>query len=158
VDINATLFGQMITFALFVWFTMKFIWPIMEKTLKDRQEKIAQGLMAAERGHKELEIAKKTATTEIRQAREQAASIVEQAHKQAVLLLEEAKESALQERERILQAGRNEVEQERRETKSQLRGEIVQLVTKTTEKLLARSLTDADQKNLLEISKRALHD
>lgn len=157
-DINATLFGQMITFALFVWFTMKFIWPAMEKTLKDRQEKISQGLMAAERGHKELEISQKKATTEIRQAREQASEIIEQAHKQSLLLLEEAKTLAVEEREKILKAGRSEIEQEKRQARSELRGEVVNLVTITTEKLLARSLTQSDQKNLLDISKVALND
>lgn len=156
-DINATLIGQMITFALFVWFTMKFVWPVMEKTLKERQEKIAQGLMAAERGHHELEIAKKTATKEIREAREQASHILEQAHRQAVLVLEEAKGLAMEEREKILQSGKNELEQERRETQAKLKGEVVDLVTTTTEKLLARSLTEADQKNLLEITKANLH-
>lgn len=157
-DINATLFGQMITFALFVWFTMKFVWPVMEKTLKDRQEKIAEGLMAAERGHKELELAQKKATGEIREAREQALHILDQAHKQASLVLEEAKVLAMQERENILHAGRNEIDQETRKARSVLRGEVVKLVTVTTEKLLARTLTDQDQKNLLDISKVTLND
>ncbi len=132
---------------------MKFVWPAMEKTLKERQEKIALGLTAAERGHKELEIAQKTAIKEIREAREQASHIIEQAHRQAVLMLEEAKEVALEERNKILQAGKNEVEQEKRHARTELRSEVVHLVTLTTEKLLARTLTEADQKNLLEISR-----
>lgn len=152
-DINATLFGQMITFALFVWFTMKFVWPVMEKILKDRQEKIAQGLMAAERGHKELELAQKSATTQIREARDHASHIVEQAHKQATLVMEEAKDLALQEREKMLKAGREEVEQERRLAQSKLRGELVQLVMAATEKVLERSLNETDQKNLNDIAK-----
>ena len=52
-NINLTLFGQMVSFALFVWFTMKFIWPPIVKALEDRKKKIAEGLAAAERGHHE---------------------------------------------------------------------------------------------------------
>ncbi len=157
-DINATFFGQMITFALFVWFTMKFVWPVMEKILKERQDKIAQGLMAAERGHKELDIAQKSAIKKIREAREQASHIIELANKQAVVLLEEAKDQALKERERILQAGRNEIAQERRQTQATLKGEVVNLVVATTEKLLERTLNRADQEKLLELGKAQLHD
>ena len=59
-SINATLVGQMITFALLVWFTMKYIWPPLLDALDERKKKIAEGLAAAEQGHQEIELAEKT--------------------------------------------------------------------------------------------------
>jgi len=149
-DINATLIGQMITFALFVWFTMKFVWPVMEKILKERQQKIAQGLAAAERGHKELEIAQKYAIQHIHEARGKAVDLIEQAKKQAALIIDTAKAEANREREQILSLGYEEVRQERRKAEEQLKREIVGLAIAGTQKLLGRIITEADQRALLD--------
>lgn len=155
-DINATLFGQMITFAIFVWFTMKFVWPMLEEALKARQQKIAEGLYAAERGHKELELAQKNAMKNIREGREQAQQIVELARKQANMIVENAKVEATQEKEKILALGRAEIEQQVRAAQELLQGKIVKLTTVCTEKLLHRSLNEADQKRLLDIEQQEL--
>ena len=56
-DINATLLGQTISFVIFVWFTMKFVWPPLIQAIEERQKKIADGLAAAERGEHDLELA-----------------------------------------------------------------------------------------------------
>lgn len=151
-DINATLIGEMITFALFVWFTMKFVWPVLEKVLKERQEKIAEGLAAAERGHKELEVAQKFAIQTIHEARAKASDTLEQAKKQAAFIIEQAKTEALKEREQIVSLGHEEVEKERRVAREQLQNEIVGLAIASAEKLLGRVMTEADQKALLNAS------
>ena len=56
-NINLTLFGQMVTFAFFVWFCMKFVWPIIIEAMEERQKKIADGLDAADRALRDLELA-----------------------------------------------------------------------------------------------------
>lgn len=150
-DINLTLLGQMITFAIFVWFTMKFVWPVLEKMLKERQEKIAEGLYAAERGHKELELAQKEAIKELKEAREQATHTLEQARKQAILIVEQAKRDAQAEKEKILALGKAELEQEERQARAQLKNEVVNLSIFGAEKILKRAVNDIDQKTLLEI-------
>jgi len=151
VDINATLIGQMITFALFVWFTMKFVWPVLEKVLHDRQQKIAEGLAAAERGHKELEISQKYAIQHIHEARSKAVEAIEQAKKQAAIIVEQARSEANREREQIISLGYAEVEQQRRVAKEQLQNEVVNLAILSAEKLLGRVITEVDQKTLLAI-------
>lgn len=148
-NINATLLGQMITFGLFVWFTMKFVWPLLENVLKQRHQKIAEGLQAAEHGHTELALAKKMAVKEIREARAQAASIVDSAHKQATFILEAAHKEALEEREQILVSGHLEIEQQSRLLKDQLRFESVQYAVLMAEKLLGRVINEADQQKWL---------
>ena len=54
-NINATLFGQALWFAVFIWLTMKYIWPPLQKAMKDREKQIADGLAASEKGRQELE-------------------------------------------------------------------------------------------------------
>lgn len=149
-DINATLIGQMITFALFIWFTMQFVWPPLEKILKARQEKIAEGLQAAERGHKELEISQKYAIQHIHEARAKAIESIEQAKRQAAHIIEQAKLEAVHEREKIITQGMQEIEQASTHARLQLQREVVNLAIASAEKLIGRALTPEDQKNLLE--------
>lgn len=148
-DINATLIGQMITFAIFVWFTMKFVWPILEKILQERQQKISEGLAAAERGHQEVEIAQKYAIQHIHEARAKAVETLEHAKRQAALLVEEAKAQASAERDQILALGKAEVEQERRRVKEELQHEVVGLAIASAEKLLDQVMTESVQTALL---------
>lgn len=149
-NINATLIGQMITFALFVWFTMKFVWPNLEKTLKERQHKIAEGLQAAERGHKELEIAQKYAIQHIHEARSKAVEAIEQAKKQAAFIIEQARQEANLEREQILTLGQAEVKQQQRVAREELKNEVASLVVLSAEKLLSRTITETDKKAFLD--------
>lgn len=151
-DINATLFGQMITFAIFVWFTMKFVWPPLEKTLQDRQAKISEGLAAAERGHTELATAQKYAVQHIHESKQQAIDIIDQAKKQALLLIEDARKQALIEREQSRVLTQAALEQERLMMQQNLKTEFARLLRSSTEKLLSRVLTEHDQKTLLEMN------
>ena len=149
-NINATLLGQMITFGLFVWFTMRFVWPLLEQALKQRHQKIAEGLQAAEHGHTELALAKKMVVKEIREARAKAADIVDHAHKQATLILEAARKEAVQEREQIVASGHLEIEQQSRLVRDQLRSDSVQYAVLMAEKLLGRVMNEADQQQWLD--------
>lgn len=150
-DINATLIGQMITFAIFVWFTMKYVWPPLERILKERQEKVAEGLAAAERGHKELEISQKYAIQHIHEARSKAVEAIEQAKKQAAEIVEEAKQTAIRERELILKNGHEEIAREKRQAREALQTEVAGLAIATAEKLLGHVISEKDQKALLEV-------
>ena len=88
-SITATLFGQMITFGLLVWFTMNFVWPPLMQALEERKKKIADGLAAGEKGKHELELADKKAKSFLKEAKDQAADIVNLAQKRANDLADE---------------------------------------------------------------------
>ncbi len=94
-NINLTLVIQMLVFAAFVWFTMKFVWPPLAKALEERQDKIAEGLAAGERGKKELELAQHRIKDDLKAAKIQASEIIEKATKRAAQLIEVAKEDAI---------------------------------------------------------------
>ncbi len=142
-NINLTLIGQTIGFALFVWFCMKFVWPPLTQALHERQKKIADGLAAAERGEHEEELAQQRATEKLRAAKEQASEIVEQANKRASEIVEEAKESARTEGERIKSQAHAEIDQEVTRAREQLRGQVTAIAISGAERVL-RSEVDAD--------------
>ena len=126
-NINLTLIGQSITFAVFVWFCMKFVWPPIMAALNERKQKIADGLAAAERGAHEQELAQKKATETMHEAKQQAQEIINQAQKRASEIVDEAKEGARAEAERIVTAANAEIEQEVNRAREQLRGQVASL-------------------------------
>ncbi len=139
-NINLTLIGQSITFALFVWFCMKFIWPPVMGALEARRKEIADGLAAAERGQHEQELAKKRAAERIKEAKGQASDIVAQAQKRAGEIVEEAKGDARTEAGRIVTGANAEIEQEINRAREHLRQEVVVLAITGAEKVLKREV------------------
>jgi F-type H+-transporting ATPase subunit b len=140
VNINATLLGQMITFAVFVWFTMKFVWPLLMQAIEERQAKIADGLAAAEKGRHELELAEVRAKELLRERKQHAAEIVAHAQKRANEIIEEAKISARTESERILGSARAQISQDLQEARDKLQREVGQLAIAAAEQILMREV------------------
>lgn len=151
-EINITLLGQLITFSVFVWFTMKFVWPPILKVMKEREQRIADGLAAAERGQQALELAQLKADEFLQEAKQQAAEIIEQANKRANQMSEESKQQIRIENERLLAIARADIQQEWQTAQQKLRAEVADLVITTTEKILAQSLDSVAQHALVKQS------
>jgi len=139
-NINLTLFGQLLSFVLFVWFTMKFVWPPIVKALEERKAKIADGLAAGERGQHEQQLAQQRAKEQLVEAKKQAAEIVVKAEKRAAEIVEEAKGDARTEGERLLKAAQAEIEQETNKVREQLRGKVAELAVVGAEKILRKEI------------------
>ena len=139
-NINLSLFAQAASFALFIWFTVKFIWPPIIRAIEQRQKTIADGLAAAERGKQDLELASRRANDLIREAKEQAQTIIAQADKRGAELVEEAKLSAKAEGDRMITAAKAEIEQEVSRAKDTLRAQVAVLAVKGAEKILRREV------------------
>ena len=105
-NINATLIGQAIAFAVFVWFCMQFVWPPVTAALAERQKKIADGLNAADKAQRDLESAHAQVGDELKAAKAQAVVLIDQANKRASQMVEEAKAQAAVEGERQLTQAR----------------------------------------------------
>jgi len=149
-DINLTLIGQMITFVIFVGFTMKFVWPPLKKAMHARQARIAEGLSFTDRAEKELKAAKQNAREIVQQAKAQAGKIIEQANMRAVQIDEEAKENARNDANRIRQAANDEAIAQMRMMKQQLRKEVVTIALAGAEKLINQNIDMASNNQLLE--------
>lgn len=142
--LNLTLIGQSITFLVFVWTCWKFIWPPLMNAMQERQKAIGEGLAAAERAEKDLQLARERATDNLREAKEEAAKILEQARGQANQMIENAKSDARAEGERLKEAQRAEIEQEVNRAKEALRKQVAVLAVAGAEKVLGVSI-DADR-------------
>lgn len=149
-NINLTLFGQTIGFAIFVWLCMKYVWPPLRDALHERQKKISEGLAAAERGEHEEELAQQRATEHVREAKEQATEIVDQAQKRANEIVEEAKESARTESERIKQQGQAELEREVSRAREQLKGQVVAIAVTGAERILRSEVDETAHAQVLD--------
>lgn len=149
-NINLTLIGQMIAFALFVWFCMKYVWPPIISAMQARADKIADGLEAADRADKDLELAQEAATKKLHQAKEEAASILDAANKRASQIVEEAKVQAREEGERLKAAAQAEIEQDINRAKEALRSQVATLAISGAEKILEASVDENAHKALVE--------
>ena len=149
-NINATLLGQAISFALFVWFCMTYIWPLIIQAIEERQKKIADGLQAAERAAKDLNLAQANASDQLKEAKRTATEIIEQANKRKSQILEEAREEAQAERQKILTQAEAELEAERNRARDELRKQVATLAVAGAEKILERSIDKDAQKDILD--------
>lgn len=149
-NINATLIGQAITFFVFVWFCMKYVWPPIMNALNERTKKIADGLAAAERGKHEHELAERRAKEVIQEAKEQASTIIAQAQKRASEIVEESKDNARVEGERLITAANAEIEQEVNRAKEALRGQVVSLSVAGASKVLSKEIDEKAHDELLK--------
>ncbi len=149
-NINATIIGQMVTFVVFVWFCMKFIWPPLIEVLAERAKKITDGLGAAERAKNDLNLAQEKATNQLKEAKQQGAEVIEQAHQRGSKIIDEAKDQAQEEANRILKAAQAEVEQQFSRAKEELRAMVGQVAIAGAEKLLETSVDAKKHGDLLD--------
>ncbi|NBX85485.1 MAG: F0F1 ATP synthase subunit B [Gammaproteobacteria bacterium] len=145
-----TLVVQMLVFAAFVWFTMKFVWPPICKALDERQAKIAEGLAAADRGKHELELAQQHIKQEMKNAKVQAAELLEKANKQAAHMVEEARNEAKLSGAHMIKQAQEQIELEVQHAKKRLRTEVADLVMSGMEKVIQGSLPEATKKQAVD--------
>jgi len=150
VDINiGTLLGQSIAMIVFVWFCMKFIWPPLLAAIEERQQKIADGLAAADKGQHALETAKAEADEIVSDARKQATGILDQAHARANEIVADGKNDGVKERDRQLTAAKAEIEQEANRAREELRGQVSAIAIASAEKILSREIDDKQHEDIL---------
>ena len=139
-NINFTLIAQAITFAIFIWFTVKFVWPPLLNAIEKRQKEIADGLAAANEGKMSLEVASKKNAEALEQTKQKSSEILGQAEKRASQIIDDAKVAANDEAERIKSSAQSEIEQEINRAKEDLRGQISNLAIAGAEKILEKEI------------------
>ncbi|QDE37965.1 F0F1 ATP synthase subunit B [Luteibacter pinisoli] len=149
-EINMTFLGQMISFAILVWFTTKFIWPQLNGAIEERQKKVAEGLAAAERARAELKDADAKVAVEIKQARLQATEIIDKAQQQGNQILEKARAEATSEINRLKAQAQDEIASMAQRAREQLREQVGALAVQGAEKIVQREIDPAAHKALLD--------
>ena len=145
-----TLLGQMISFAILIWFTVKFIWPPLMAAIEERQQKIAEGLAAADNAQKNLAQAQDKVNEELKAARSKANEIIEQAHQRANQLIDAAKADAIAEGNRQTALAEAEIEAAANRAKEDLRKQVSALAVSGAEKLLKREIDANAHKALID--------
>ena len=149
-DFNLTLIGQTIAMVVFVWFSMKFIWPVLMNVIEKRRKEIADGIAAGEKGYKELADARQGSEAILAEARQKAVQVVDIAHKRSSELVGEAKTLAVTESERIMAAARSEAANEKMRARDSLRKEVATLALAGATKVLGREVDAKSHAALLD--------
>ena len=149
-NINLTLIGQMLAFVAFVVFCMKYVWPPILAAMQAREEKIAEGLAAADRASHDLELAQEKATERLKEAKHEAAGIIESANRRATQIVDEAKEAAVAEADRVKAAAQAEIEQETNRAREHLRGQVAALSLAGAEKVLGAAIDENAHRELVD--------
>ena len=155
-NLNATLFAQLVVFLILAWFTMKYVWPPIMKALDERATKIADGLAAAERGRQSLDLAAKHSAETVREGKDKVSELIAQAEKRAQQIIEEAKEQAKIEADRVVAGAQAEIEQEAARVKELLRERVAELAIAGAEKILRREVDVRAHADMLSAIKQDL--
>ncbi len=139
-NFNATLIGQTITFIVFVWFCMKYIWPPLMAALDERNARISEGLAAAQRGQQDLVDAQAKVSDSLNDAKQQAQEIINQAQKRANEIVDEAKGAARDEADKIKVAASADVDQQVNSAREELRKEVSSIALAGAEQILKREV------------------
>ena len=155
---NITLLGQMFSFAILIWFTVKFIWPPLMKAIEDRQQKIAEGLAAADQQPEEPRPGAGQGQRGIKDARIKANEIIEQAHARANQIVDQAKNDAIAEANRQKALAESEIAAAANRAKEDLRKQVSVLAVTGAEKLLKREIDANAHKALIDDLARSSED
>ena len=148
-NLNATLFAQVVVFFILAGFTMKFVWPPLMKALDERAARISSGLAAADRGKSELEIALKKVDGEMAAARDEVQKRIVDADKRAAMIIDDAKKTAAEEAARIIAQAKAEAEQQVTRARDELRTQVAGLAVKGAEQILKREVNAAAHADML---------
>ncbi len=148
-NINYSMLGQAISFAIFVWLCMKYVWPPLVKLLDERRAEIAQGLEHTEKAAKELSLAQANGEQIVADARKKAQALIEQGKQRQDQLVADAVELANQEKARIIEEGKANVDSERNRIRQELKAEMADLVIESASKLIRHNLDSAANRELV---------
>ena len=155
-NLNATLFAQIVVFGILWWFTMKFVWPPITKALDERANKIADGLAAADKAKLELANANKSVQEQLSQSRDEIAKRLADAEKRAAAIVEEAKARASAEAAKIVTDAKAEADAQAVQAREALREQVAVLAVKGAEQILRREVSAEVHADLLSRLKTEL--
>ena len=149
-NLNLTMIVQALFFAVFVWFSKKYVWTPLIGALDERKTQIADGLAAAEKGQAAEEEARLEADKVIAEAKAQAGQIIANAEKRGGTMVEEAKSTASSEKERIIASAQAEVEQDVHSAREALRTQVSSIAVAAASKIVDKEIDEAAHANLLD--------
>tara|TARA_B100000902_G_C27032517_1_gene775189 strand:- start:245 stop:712 length:468 start_codon:yes stop_codon:yes gene_type:complete len=139
-NVTATLFGQMITFVVFVWFIKAYLWEPLTQAMENRTKKITDGLVAAEQGQKKIEQATIEFSTRIDEAKTKASTILSDAESKSKSIVEEARLTAREEAKKIAMSSGQQLEQEINAAREKLKDDVAELSVLCAERIISKEI------------------
>lgn len=149
-NINITLFGQMITFAIFVWFTLTYVWPPIMQALDDREAKIAAGIQEAEQARQTLQQAREEKAALLAEAQRLADDLIQDAKSEANIILSEAKSQSMKQHDHIIAIAEKETLAAAAQARQALLQEVADYAIVGSEKILRTTLDKKACKALVD--------
>jgi F-type H+-transporting ATPase subunit b len=140
----------LLSFVAALWILAKLAFPRIQEALDKRQRAIEESIDTAERTRQESERLLAEYRERLADARQQAEEIVTRARKTGEAQEAEAIADARRKREELMEQTRREIESETRRAINEIRSEVADLTVLATEKVTRKSLTDDDQRRLVE--------
>ncbi len=147
-NVTATLFGQMITFVIFVWFIKAYLWEPLIHAMDERTNKISEGLASAELGQKKIESAKNEYIRIVQEAKVKAADVINLAQQQSNAMIDDAKAISKKEAEKIIAASNHQVEQDLNQAKEKLRQDVSKIAIQCAEKIIDAEIDESKHKQI----------
>ncbi len=148
--------AQVLNFSVVAFILWKFAFKPVLATLDERQQKIASGLQYAEEMKAKLEAVQQESAASAKRAQVEATKIIEEARKSAKDFLDKQTQETTARANDILAKAQQAVELEHKKMLADARSEIARLVVATTQRVLAKELTDADRSRYNDSATREL--
>ncbi|MBS82661.1 MAG: F0F1 ATP synthase subunit B [Gammaproteobacteria bacterium] len=155
-NVTATLFGQMITFVIFVWFIKAFLWEPLTTAMEERSKKIADGLASAELGKKKMAEAATEYEKTLKEAKDKASDVLNQAQQQSSTIIDEARSKAKLEANKILESAKQQIDQETNIAKESLRRELSTISLECAEKIIDKEIDKNKHNEIIEKALKSL--
>ena len=139
-NVTATLFGQMITFVIFVWFIKVYLWEPLTKAMEDRANKIADGLASAELGEKKIKDAEEHYKNQVEEAKNKASEIIGGAEQQSKNIIDTARHIAKEEAAKITKSHEQQLEQDTNAAREKLKSDVAELSFLCAEKVISKEV------------------
>lgn len=146
----------LLVFLLSMWLLAKFAWPQITNALDKRQRAIEESIEVAEKTRADARAVLEEYRERLREARAQADEIVARARKAGEVHERETLEVARGKREELLAQTRRDIEAETRRAIQEIRAEVADLTVQATEKVTRRTLSEEDQRRLVDEALREL--
>lgn len=136
------IFWMFVAFAILFFLLWKFAWPMILKTVDHRADLIDKGVEYAQNAKEQLDHARQESEKYIAQARAQQADMLREADRMKTRIIDEARAAAQVEAQKVMDAAKLSIEQERKEAQLQFRNEVSSFALDIATKVVRNQLAD----------------
>ena len=140
----------LVLFGLSMLILWKLAFPRISAALDRRQQAIEESIETAEEMRRQADELLAEYRERLAEARRQAEEIIERARKAGEVHERESEAEAKARREQLMEQARRDIEAETRRAIQEIRQEVADLTVLATEKVTRKTLTEEDQRRLIE--------